>query len=123
MHPQADRENQIRFLSGVAMMDRLTERQKKILAFIESHTKEKGFPPTQREIGKAVGLKSPSTVFGHIERLEKQGYIRRVPGSSRAIEVVTERQSDEVKIVKWHKDVPSVIRWKGRRYVYDPNGR
>lgn len=122
MHPQAYRENEVRLLSGDAVMDKLTVREKQILDFILSHIQEKRFPPTRREIGKAVGLKSTSTVHGYIERMEKKGLIRRIPVSSRAIEVISENQ-DNVKIVKYHKGVPSVIKWQGRRYIYDPNGR
>jgi repressor LexA len=66
----------------------LNQRQKSILEFIKSELKEKGYPPSVRETGEAVGLKSSSTVHGHLCRLEELGYIRRDPTKPRAIEVL-----------------------------------
>ena len=65
----------------------ITDKQKLILNFIIHNTKIKGYPPSVREICKAVGLKSTSTVHGHLERLEKKGYIKRDPTKPRAIEI------------------------------------
>ena len=64
-----------------------TSRQRKILEFIDQTIKENGFPPTVREIGKAVGLNSPATVHTHLSTLQDRGYIRRDPTKPRAIEV------------------------------------
>ena len=64
-----------------------TPRQRKILEFIDQSIKENGFPPTVREIGKAVGLNSPATVHTHLSTLQDRGYIRRDPTKPRAIEV------------------------------------
>ena len=64
-----------------------TPRQRKILEFIDQTIKENGFPPTVREIGKAVGLNSPATVHTHLSTLQERGYIRRDPTKPRAIEV------------------------------------
>tara|TARA_Y100000748_G_scaffold291797_1_gene279635 strand:- start:3613 stop:4245 length:633 start_codon:yes stop_codon:yes gene_type:complete len=64
-----------------------TARQRKILEFIDQTIKENGFPPTVREIGKAVGLNSPATVHTHLSTLQDRGYIRRDPTKPRAIEV------------------------------------
>ena len=64
-----------------------TTRQRKILEFIDQTIKENGFPPTVREIGKAVGLNSPATVHTHLSTLQERGYIRRDPTKPRAIEV------------------------------------
>ena len=64
-----------------------TPRQRKILEFIDQTIKENGFPPTVREIGKAVGLNSPATVHTHLSTLKDRGYIRRDPTKPRAIEV------------------------------------
>ena len=64
-----------------------TPRQRKILEFIDQTIKENGFPPTVREIGKAVGLNSPATVHTHLSTLQDRGYIRRDPTKPRAIEV------------------------------------
>ena len=55
----------------------LTERQQEILLYIKEQVREKGYPPSVREIGDAVGLRSSSTVHGHLKRLESKGYIRR----------------------------------------------
>jgi repressor LexA len=64
------------------------DKQTEILMFIKSEIQEKGYPPSVREICSAVGLRSTSTVHGHLERLEKKGYIRRDPSKPRAIEVL-----------------------------------
>ena len=64
-----------------------TPRQRKILEFIDQTINENGFPPTVREIGKAVGLNSPATVHTHLSTLQERGYIRRDPTKPRAIEV------------------------------------
>ncbi|MCG8538362.1 MAG: transcriptional repressor LexA [Clostridia bacterium] len=66
----------------------LTKQQSKILEFIRSEVNSKGYPPSVREICEAVGLKSTSTVHGHLTRLEKKGYIRRDSTKPRAIEVL-----------------------------------
>ncbi|SHJ55414.1 repressor LexA [Anaerobranca californiensis DSM 14826] len=66
----------------------LTDRQKEILEFIQSQVKLKGYPPSVREIGLAVGLKSSSTVHAHLAKLEELGYIRRDPTKPRAIELL-----------------------------------
>ena len=65
----------------------LTERQRSILDFIESSTTERGYPPSVREIGEAVGLTSPSTVHSHLATLQRRGYLHRDPTKPRAIEV------------------------------------
>lgn len=68
-------------------MKRLSVKQKTILDFIKLNIMQKGFPPSIREIAEEVGLKSTSTVAGHLTRLERKGYITRVPGSPRAISI------------------------------------
>jgi len=65
----------------------LTERQQAILEFIEATVDERGYPPSVREIGAAVGLTSPSTVHSHLSTLQKRGLLRRDPAKPRAIEV------------------------------------
>ncbi|GEN33589.1 MULTISPECIES: transcriptional repressor LexA [Aneurinibacillus] len=69
-------------------MKKLSSRQLAILDYIKKEVKEKGYPPSVREIGEAVGLASSSTVHGHLARLEKKGLIRRDPTKPRAIEVL-----------------------------------
>ncbi|MGM0601680.1 MAG: transcriptional repressor LexA [Bacillota bacterium] len=76
-------------------MNELSERQKSILKFIMSEIDEKGYPPSVREIGSAVGLKSPASVHSHLKTLEKLKYLRRDPSKPRAIEVIYEDNSVE----------------------------
>ena len=71
---------------------RLQDRQAAILNFIRQQINEKGYPPSVREIGQAVGLYSSSTVHGHLRRLEEKGYIRRDPTKPRAIEVISDHK-------------------------------
>ena len=65
----------------------LTERQQGILDFVDAQNRDRGYPPSVREIGEAVGLTSPSTVHSHLNTLQKLGYLRRDPSKPRAIEV------------------------------------
>lgn len=69
-------------------MSKMSNRQQAILEFIKMKVREKGYPPSVREIGEAVGLASSSTVHGHLDRLEKKGLIRRDPTKPRAIEIL-----------------------------------
>jgi repressor LexA len=62
-------------------------RQREILDFIESEMRTRGYPPSVREIGEAVGLTSTSTVHAHLATLQRLGYLRRDPSKPRAIEV------------------------------------
>jgi repressor LexA len=66
----------------------LTKRQKEIFDFIRRYAAKTGYPPTVREIGKAVGLHSSSTVHAHLANLEKAGLLRRDPSKPRAIELL-----------------------------------
>ena len=66
----------------------ITERQRAILDLIARTVRERGYPPSVREIGEEVGLSSPSTVHSHLSSLVKAGYLRRDPTKPRAIEVV-----------------------------------
>ncbi|BCU52219.1 transcriptional repressor LexA [Staphylococcus auricularis] len=79
-------------------MKELTKRQKEIFEFIQHIVQTKGYPPSVREIGLAVGLASSSTVHGHLSRLEEKGYIRRDPTKPRAIEIVSEEMEEEVNM-------------------------
>jgi repressor LexA len=65
----------------------LTGKRREILDFIAAQLRDRGFPPSVREIGEAVGLTSSSTVHAHLTTLQKQGYLRRDPTKPRAIEV------------------------------------
>jgi repressor LexA len=75
-------------------MQELTERQRQVLDFIKEQVREKGYPPSVREIGDAVGLRSSSTVHGHLKRLESKGYIRRDPTKPRAIEILDDEMAE-----------------------------
>ncbi len=66
----------------------LTKRQQEIFDFIKSYSSKHGYPPTVRDIGKAVGLASSSTVHAHLANLEKAGLLRRDPSKPRAIEML-----------------------------------
>ncbi len=69
----------------------LTKRQKEIFDFIRKYAAKTGYPPTVREIGKAVGLHSSSTVHAHLANLEKIGLLRRDPSKPRAIELLFDK--------------------------------
>lgn len=71
-------------------MEDLTARQQEILDYIKKEVQKKGYPPSVREIGEAVGLSSSSSVHAHLEKLEEMGYLRRDPTKPRAIEVLAE---------------------------------
>ena len=70
------------------MMSELKDKQLLIYEFLKDFTSQKGYPPTVREICKAVGLKSTSSVHGHLKHLEKEGLIKRDPTKPRALEIV-----------------------------------
>ncbi|QEK12693.1 winged helix-turn-helix transcriptional regulator [Crassaminicella thermophila] len=81
----------------------LSKRQQQILDYIRKEIDEKGYPPTVREICDSVGLSSSSTVHGHLENLEKNGYIRRDSTKPRCIEIV-EKENNKHIIVQASKD-------------------
>ena len=67
----------------------LTQRQRKVLEVIRNSVDRRGYPPSMREIGQAVGLTSPSSVSHQLHALEKKGYLRRDPNRPRALEVIS----------------------------------
>ncbi len=69
----------------------LNKRQIEVLTYIKQALRKQGYPPTVREIGQAVGLKSPATVHGHLRALEEKGYIKRDSCKQRALEIVDGR--------------------------------
>ncbi|MEN3088540.1 repressor LexA [Staphylococcus xylosus] len=79
-------------------MRELTKRQNEIFEYIKQTVQSKGYPPSVREIGEAVGLASSSTVHGHLSRLEEKGYIRRDPTKPRAIEIVSEQLGESINM-------------------------
>jgi repressor LexA len=70
---------------------KLTKRQQEIFDFVRRYAGDHGYPPTVRDIGKAIGLTSSSTVHAHLANLEKLGVLRRDPTKPRAIEVLVDR--------------------------------
>jgi len=75
----------------------LTKRQKEIFDFIRKYAAKTGYPPTVREIGKAVGLHSSSTVHAHLANLEKIGLLRRDPSKPRAIELLFDKAKSAIR--------------------------
>jgi repressor LexA len=75
----------------------LTKRQREIFDYIGTYLSKHGYPPTVREIGKAVGLHSSSTVHAHLSKLESLGVLKRDPSKPRALEVLVERAKKAVR--------------------------
>ena len=69
---------------------KLTKRQQEIFDFIKRYSARHGYPPTVRDIGKAIGLTSPSTVHTHLHNLEKIGMLKRDPSRPRALELLVD---------------------------------
>jgi repressor LexA len=82
--------------TGTTMDLDLTKRQKEIFDFIRKYAAKTGYPPTVREIGKAVGLHSSSTVHAHLANLEKVGLLKRDPSKPRAIELLFDRAKQAI---------------------------
>lgn len=80
-------------------MTELSAMQKKIYEYIAACIKEQGYPPSVREIGEAVGLKSPSTVHFHLKHLEEAGYIEKGAGKGRAITLTAPVEENKVPIL------------------------
>lgn len=86
----------------------LTERQQRILEMIRDSVETRGYPPSVREIGEAVGLRSPSSVHSQLATLEHGGYLRRDPSRPRAIEVRFDPDTELSMPVARAKQVPLV---------------
>ncbi|MGH9224170.1 MAG: transcriptional repressor LexA [Acidimicrobiales bacterium] len=86
----------------------LTPRQRGILDFIDTQMRDRGYPPSVREIGEAVGLTSTSTVHAHLNTLQKLGYLRRDPTKPRAIEVRYDSSSGTVAERRPARHIPLV---------------
>jgi repressor LexA len=85
----------------------LTKRQREIFDFIKGYSASHGYPPTVRDIGKAIGLTSSSTVHAHLANLEKLGLVRRDPTKPRALELLGEAAR---KVVPGRSGLPLVGR-------------
>ncbi|MGH2682740.1 MAG: transcriptional repressor LexA [Actinomycetota bacterium] len=79
-------------------MDEVTPRQRRILEFIQRTVRDRGYPPTVREIGEAVGLTSSSSVHAQLENLGRRGLLRKDPSKPRAIEVAGVRPATAVEV-------------------------
>ena len=91
----------------------LNPREQAVLQVIIDNVKAKGYPPSVREIGEAVGLSSSSTVHSYLKRLEQKGYLRRDPTKPRAIEVISEgKEKSEEKtnpeVLQQHEEMISI---------------
>lgn len=85
---------------GFPMSEDLTARQAQILSYIKDQIKNTGYPPSVREIGHAVGLKSSSTVHAHLVQLEEKGYLKKDPTKPRAIiPIPTQEEQSLTQIV------------------------
>ena len=82
--------------------DKLSKRQTAIYDFICAYTSEHGYPPSVREIGKAVGLASPSTVHMHLKVLEERDLIRRATNKPRTIEIVSSNKEGKRPVTEAH---------------------
>ncbi|MFM8302998.1 MAG: transcriptional repressor LexA [Actinomycetota bacterium] len=80
----------------IASTPDLTPRQRQVLEFIDAQVRDRGYPPSVREIGEAVGLSSSSTVHAHLAALQEKGFLRRDPTKPRAIEVCFDGGSGSV---------------------------
>lgn len=90
------------------MYSDLSKQQIAIFNFIKTEVKKKGYPPSVREICNAVGLKSTSTVHGHMTKLETKGYIRRDSTKPRAIELLVQDEEDSLELNPETSFVPVV---------------
>src|SRR5262245_10792887 len=88
----------------------LTKRQQEIFDFIKKYSAKYGYPPTVRDIGKAVGLASSSTVHAHLANLEKLGLLRRDPTKPRAIEMLDKTVGAVKSVVGGSAGLPLVGR-------------
>jgi repressor LexA len=82
---------------------KMTNRQQEIFQFIKRYAAKYGYPPTVREIGKAVGLASSSTVHAHLANLERAGYLKRDPTKPRALELLRERPAEASPVADVHR--------------------
>lgn len=101
----------------------LTERQRQIVDVIQSSLSERSYPPSMREIGDACGLASLSSVTHQLARLQEMGYLRRVPGRPRALEVIRDSRGALVEqgpaTSPSTEDDPVVVDFESRRQQRD----
>ena len=90
------------------MEQRLTDKQKKILELINREVREKGYPPSVREICRVVGFKSTSTAHAHLQKLENLGYLKKSPATPRGLKVTDEDGTGANLNVKRTVDIPVI---------------
>jgi repressor LexA len=91
--------NSILLKAGEDMGINLNTKEELILAVIKKSIREKGYPPSVREIGQAVGLSSSSTVHGYLKRLEEKGYLTRDATKPRAMLVINNNEETNVELI------------------------
>ena len=103
-------------------MARTTDKQEKILEFLNSHIEEKGYPPTVREICAAVGLKSTATVSYHLTELKNKGLIQAESAKRRCISLPNAQKPGKIPVlgvvtaglpIHAHEDIEGYIPWDG----------
>src|SRR5215210_4461025 len=91
-----------------AVVEGLTDRQRETLQFIAELVAERGYPPSVREIGEAMGLASTSTVHSHLQALQRKGYLRIDPTKPRAIELLFDPETGLAAERRPSRSVPLV---------------
>ncbi len=76
-------------------MEKLTKRQNDVLTYVKSYIVSHGYPPTVREIGKALDISSPATIHAHLTNLENKGFIKKDSSKNRAIELLVKNEFEE----------------------------
>lgn len=103
-------------------MARTTDKQEKILEFLNTHIEEKGYPPTVREICAAVGLRSTATVSYHLAELKKQGRIQGESSKRRALSLPESQRNGRIPLlgvvtaglpIHAHEDIEGYLPWDG----------
>ncbi len=89
-------------------LESLSPRQREIYTYIVNEIDKKGYPPSVREIGRAVGLKSPASVHNHLKTLEELEFIRRDPSKPRAIEILDKSNKEDEFDNKYKKEMIQV---------------
>ena len=90
------------------MNEEISDRQSRILEYIQHVSRTRNYPPSVREIGEAVGLSSSSTVHNHLNQLERRGLIRRDPSKSRTVQLVKGRADLDHEAAKGTVSLPLV---------------
>ncbi len=76
-------------------MEKLTKRQSDVLNYVKTYIVSHGYPPTVREIGKALDISSPATIHAHLENLQSKGFIKKDGSKNRAIELLVKNEFDK----------------------------